>query len=118
MIIDITPNDYQVGTLYYKNGFNNVKWTQPGGPFTKVLPVTQVQANSNLFTTEAFSELTGVFMFGCGHSVNMVRLELDYDHQTKQQVGLICCPTCCYVSRVISPWIQAYNPLTAAILTP
>ena len=109
-------NDWQLGTLYYKN-FNNVAWSQPGGPYTKVFP-QQVTGNSNLLTTEPFNELTGMFLFGCGHSVNQVLLEMDFDIPTQSQVALICCPTCSYVSRVINPWIQAYNPITAAILTP
>ena len=110
-------NAWQVGTLYDKR-FNGISWSQPGGPFTKVLPVTQVQANSNLLSNEPFSELTGTYIFGCGHSVDQVLLLMDYDYLNLVQVGLVCCPTCSYLSRIISPWSQAYNPLTAAVLTP
>jgi hypothetical protein len=110
-------NDWQVGTLYDKK-FNGIHWSQPGGPFTKVLPVTQVQANSNLLTTEPFTELTGTWMLGCGHSLDNLMLQLDYDHINRIQVMLVLCPTCSYVTRIFSPATDAYNPLTAAIITP
>ena len=110
-------NDWQVGGIYNPN-WNGIKWTQPGGLFSPVLPITQVQANSNLLTTEPFSELTGTFRLGCLHSVDQMMLQLDYDYISQVQVMLVLCPTCSYVSRVISPASEAYNPLTAAIITP
>ena len=110
-------NDWTVGTLYNPN-FNYIRWTQPGGPYSKVLPVTQVTGNADLFTTKPFSELSGTYLFGCGHSVDQVMLQIDWDYQNSVQVALICCPTCSYLSRVISPASLAYNPLINAILTP
>jgi hypothetical protein len=110
-------NDWIPGTLYDPH-WNNVHWTQPSGPYTKVLPVTQVQAQSNLLTTEPFSELTGVFIFPCGHSVNMVQVFQDYDYINETSVALIACPTCSCISRVVEPYSAIQNPLTFAIITP
>ena len=110
-------NDWTVGTLYNPN-FNYIRWTQPGGPYSKVLPVTEVTGNSNLFTTKPFNELTGTYMQGCGHSVDQCSLQLDWDYANNVQVMLVLCPTCSYVNRVISPASLAYNPLTNAIIYP
>jgi len=109
-------NDWQVG-LQYDKKWNNVAWTQPGGVGTKVYP-QQVTGNSDLLTNEPFSELSGTFLFGCGHSVNQVLLQIDWNYDTDEQVALICCPTCSFVQRVISPATLAYNTLLNAVLTP
>ena len=109
-------NDWQIGQQWDPR-YNGIAWTQPGGIGTKVYP-QEVTGNSNLFTTLPYNELTGTFIFGCGHSADQVYLQMDYDYMSDQQVGLICCPVCSFVQRVISPWTEAYNPLTAAVLTP
>lgn len=109
-------NDWQLG-VQWDPRWNNIAWSQPDGPFGKVYP-QEVQANSDLFSQVPFSELTGTYPFGCGHTADQVMLQIDYDYDTSQQVALILCPLCTYVSRVISPASAAYNPITAAILTP
>ncbi len=108
-------NDWTIGVQWDPH-WNKIAWSQ-AAPFAPVYP-QQVKANSNLFTTEPFTELTGVYLFGCGHSVDQCMLQLDYDYVNAVQVMLVLCPTCTYVSRVISPASVAYNPVTNAIITP
>jgi len=109
-------NDWQVGTQWNKK-WNNVNWSQPGGPFTPVYPA-QPTGNSDLFSTLPFNSLTGTYFWGCGHSTDQVTLQIDYDYTNDVQVALIMCPSCSYISRFISPASLAYNPIINAILTP
>lgn len=110
-------NDWAVGTIYSPN-WNNVPWSQPGGPFTPVFP-QQVTANSNLFTTEPFSELTGTYMGNCNHSFDQCLVFMDWDYDTNMQVALLCCPLCSTVQRTIEPYSEALqNGLQNAILFP
>lgn len=108
-------NDYQIGVQWDKR-WNNIAWTQ-SAPFEKVYP-QQVTANSDLFVVTPFTEYSGVYIFGCGHSVDNVLLQIDWDYDNSVQVALILCPTCSYLSRVISPATLAYDPITNAILYP
>ena len=110
-------NDYVVGTLWDPK-FNGISWSQPAGQYGEVFPKTEVTGNSNLFTTLPYNELTGVYQQGCGHSVNYMMLQLAWDYINDVQVMLVLCQTCSYINRVISPASEAYNPLTAAIITP
>jgi hypothetical protein len=98
-------NDWSLYNLYPPNGGIGGIWTQPiaGG---LVFP-QQVTANSNLFTTEAFSELTGQFVFSCGHSGNMIYCVREYDYENEISVALLCCCLCGTVQRTISPFEAA-----------
>lgn len=108
-------NSWQVG-LQYDPKWNNVGWKQPGGIGTQVFPA-EVTGQSNQLSQIPYNELTGTYIFGCGHSANMVLLLVDYDYAADQQVSLICCPLCSFVQRVMEP-ADAYNTLTNAVLTP
>jgi len=109
-------NDWVVGVQWDKK-FNNIAWSQPGGPGTPVFPA-QPTGNSDLFSVLPFNSKTGTYIMGCNHSMDQVWLQRDWDYINNVAVGLILCPQCSYCSRVISPWEQAYNPLQQAILTP
>jgi hypothetical protein len=110
-------NSWQVGVQYDKK-WNNVNWSQPGGPLTPVYP-QEITGNSNLFTTEAFNELTGVYMGNCNHSFNYCLVIQDWDYLTGMSVALICCSLCSCVQRTIEPFSEAVlNPLQNAILYP
>ncbi len=99
-------NDYAIGEFYVQpNGPNGI-WTQPGGPGTIVYP-RQVQASSNLFSVEPFSELTGMFIGSCGHSFDSITLYRSYDYVGQTSVALICCPLCSVLFRVIAPFEAA-----------
>ena len=110
-------NDWTIG-LQYDPKWNNIAWKQPGGVGTKVYP-QQVSGNSNLLSVEPFSEVTGVYFFGCGHSVNQSLVIRDWDYNTGTSVALIACPTCSYVQSTVEPYELALtNDLQYAILFP
>lgn len=95
-------NDWEIGALYPLGiGQNNVKWAQPGGVGTLVYP-TQI-VGGGYFSTEPFSELTGIFRVGCGHSVNYALLQQEYDYETKSSCILCLCPLCGYTQSAIEP---------------
>ena len=110
-------NDWKLNALYLPGGPGGF-WTQPvpGGP---VYP-QQVQANSDILTTEPFSDLSGTDIGGCGHSFNSVTVYRDHDYETGLSVALITCPLCSFVLRRIEPFEKAIggNNLVYAILTP
>jgi hypothetical protein len=107
-------NDWAIGALYQPGGIGGF-WIQPDGVGGLVYP-QQVRANSNLLTTEPFTELTGVYMFGCGHSANECMVFRDYDYETGMSVALLCCPLCSFVQRTIEPFEDAVYGNTANLL--
>lgn len=112
-------NDWQVGAIYIA-GFNNIPWSQPGGPLTPVLP-QQITGNSDLFTTLPYNELTGTYIGNCGHSFDQTMIFRDFDFFSDEEdksVALICCPLCSTVQRVLAPYSAVLNPLQNAILFP
>jgi len=110
-------NDWTIG-LQYQKTWNNIAWSQPDGIGTRVFP-QQITGNSNILSVEPFSELTGTFLFGCGHSVDQVMVFQDWDYDTGMSVALICCAICTFVQSRIEPYIEALtNPLQFAILYP
>jgi hypothetical protein len=114
-------NTWQLGTLYLPGGPGGFYYLS-NGPFSVVLPQVQVQANSDLFTTEAFTQLTGQFIGFCSHSFNSVTVQTDWDYDTNQTVALLLCPICSAILRVISPASDALGgnagSLQNAILFP
>lgn len=109
-------NTWQIGTFYIQPNGPNGYWHQPGGPGTPVIPPLQVQANSELLSIEPFTEKTGVYIFGCGHSVNRAQIYTDWDYETEMTVALIACPMCSFVQRIIEPASDALGPGIAASL--
>ena len=110
-------NDWTIG-VPYSFTWNSVPWSQPGGPNTTVYP-KQVTGNSDYLSTKPYNELTGVFMFGCGHSADQCLVLQDYDYNVSDSVALVCCPLCSCVSRTITPYSQAVtNSLQDAIIYP
>lgn len=100
-------NAWQIGALYPAGGRNGIAWSQPSGIGTAVLPgpVTSV----SYFETTPFSELSGVFRPGCGHSVNEPLIQREYDYTTSSSVALCCCPECGYVQYTIEPFEDALS---------
>lgn len=106
-------NSWQVGVPYPMpptvgalGGLNKL-WRQPGGPGTLVYP--QQQVGSNYFSTQPFSELSGIFSGPCGHSFDQPLVQREYDYGTQSSVALICCMLCGYVIYTLEPFESALN---------
>src|SRR6516162_9578598 len=88
-----------VGTQLYPQ-YNNIAWTQPGGPGTIVFPQ---QTNSTIpgFPVPGSSQndkgqaLWPVW--GCGHGTNVLRLFKDFDSVTGLSAACVCCAVCSYI---------------------
>jgi hypothetical protein len=63
----------------------------------------------NYFSTQAFSELSGIFRPGCGHSVNEALIQREWDFTTNNSVALCCCPECGFVCYTLEPFESALN---------
>jgi len=101
-------NDWVVGGLYpYPKGLNGVDWQQPAGLGTQVFPAPVT--GTDYFSTQAFSELSGVFRPGCGHSVNAPLVQREWDYVNDTSVALICCPECGFLAYIMSPFEAALN---------
>ena len=109
-------NDWTVG-LQYDKRWNNIAWSQPDGVNGKVYP-QEITGNSNLLSWIPFNELTGVFILGCGHSVNQCMVFQDWDYTTGMSVALICCSICTFIQRTIEPYSAIQDPIINAILYP
>lgn len=107
-------NDWSLYNLYPPNGGIGGIWSQPV-PEGLVYP-QQVTANSNLFTTLPFSELTGQYVGSCGHSFNACQVFREYDYENETSVALLCCGTCGCVQRTIAPFEAALVGSTPASL--
>jgi hypothetical protein len=117
----MATNDWEIGAIYVQPGGPGGFWKQPDGVGGLVYP-QQVQANADILTTEPFSELTGTYIFGCGHSQMSGTIYFDVDNEDGVRVALICCALCSFVQRVIKPWSDAVygsvSDLQNAILYP
>lgn len=110
-------NDWTIG-LQYDPKWNNIAWSQPGGVGTRVFP-QEVTGNSDQLSVKPYNELTGVYIFGCGHSANQCMVFQDWDYNTSMTVALICCPLCTFIQSRVEPYSEALtNPLQYAILFP
>lgn len=91
------PNTWTVGTFYVQPNGNRGLFEQPGGPGTEVFPAQQVGVD--YFSTQPFSELTGVFSAGCGHFQDYPTLqqEVDYSSGEPVQTMLVICSVCSYI---------------------
>lgn len=105
---------WQIGALYIPGGLPGY-FTQPGGVGTQVFPA-QVQASSDYLSIKPFSELSGVYFFGCQHSANEVMVFRDIHPDTKESVALLCCPLCSYLQRTITPYEDALMGNAGALL--
>jgi hypothetical protein len=105
--------DWQLGTMYLPGGFRGL-FSQPGGPNTTVFP-EQVRASSNLLSIEPFTELSGIYIFGCGHSANEVYVFRDVN-EDGIPTAILCCPVCSFVSRTITPYQDALMGNAGALL--
>lgn len=108
-------NTWAIGALYIPNGGPGGFWTQPGGIGTTVYPM-QVQANSNILSIEPFTEKSGTYIVGCGHSVNLMQVYTDVDYTDGESVAILACPMCSFVQRIIKPASAALGPSNDASL--
>jgi hypothetical protein len=97
-----------VGTLYRVN-YNGIPWTQPGGAFTTVFP----QQQNGPFVAypvlgQFFSELSGLFLVGCGHSVDLPKIFNDVGLIGGIQMVAVCCPLCSFI-QYYAPLAQYYD---------
>lgn len=107
-------NDWQIGALYIPGGPGGF-WTQPDGINGLVYP-QQPTGNAELLSILPYNEKTGVYLFGCGHSVNQAQIFTDWDYDTGMTVAIIACPMCSFVQRTIEPASDAVGPSVAASL--
>lgn len=109
----------QVGTLYIPR-YNNIAWTQPLGPGTTVYP----QQNNGAFANYPIPGLTFVeagcslWLFGCGHGADVIKVFRDYDASTGTSAAVCCCPMCSYLSRIIEPYEMWTDSTQYPILIP
>jgi len=100
-----------VGTLYIPT-YNNIPWSQPGGTGTKVYPG---QANNQPFTAypvggQVIDEVgQSLWIWGCGHGSDVVKIFKDYDPGNKSSIALICCPICTFIASVIEPYEAIFD---------
>lgn len=100
-------NDWMVG-LQYDPTWNNVAWSQPGGPSTIVFPQQENSPWLNYpVPGQWFVELTGLWVSGCGHWQDFPLIIEDFDCTTGKSVALVCCSLCSYLNYVIEPFSSA-----------
>lgn len=105
-----------VGTQYNPR-FNNIKWSQPGGPGTLVFPQQQNGPFTNYpVPGQFFIELSGLFVAGCGHWMNLPRVFNDHDNMLDEDVVAVCCELCTYI-QYYAPRSQYYD-LSSVSATP
>ena len=99
--------DWTVGAQYDQK-WNNVNWSQPGGPSTIVFP----QQQNNVWPQYPvgggfFSELTGLWVAGCGHWQDYPTVIQAQDCASGQNVALVVCSLCSYIQYAIEPFAEA-----------
>ena len=104
-------NPWVLGTLYLQPGGKGGFWTQPNGPNTLVIP--QQQTSVAYFETTPFSELSGVFSCGCGHSCNYPEIYRDIDVNTGEVLAMVCCQLCSFLQYTVT-----YDLALSTVLSP
>lgn len=115
-------NSWQLGTPYYTTGPYAI-FSQPGGPFTPVLPAL----NSGTPWPEFPGAATMVFSYGpwiipgCGHPIHMYKVVQEYDFNLSQPVQLLTCNACSFVQRAVygtapNGLPELYDPNTYAVI--
>ena len=108
-------NDWTIG-LQYNPKWNNVDWSQPT-PGGLVYPQQQNDPFVNYpVPGQFFVELTGLWVAGCGHWMDLPLLQLEFDYPSGQNVMLVCCSLCSYIQYAINPWTEAYDPVQTPIV--
>jgi hypothetical protein len=98
-----------VGQLYQQN-YNGIHWTQPGGQGTTVYPQEAIGTPFTNYPVpgQIFSENAGaLWVSGCGHWFDCVRLQQDYDATTGSSCCCVLCPICSYIINLIEPFEDA-----------
>lgn len=107
------------GSLYAKN-FNGVAWYQliPGGTVYPQQNVGNQYQFSPVPGMIIWSENSGLWYFGCGHSVMEPMIFRDHDDMLGVSVAVICCPMCSYIQRYQSPYESIEDPFQFPIILP
>lgn len=85
-------------------------WTQPGGPGTTVYPQ---QMDSAAGEFEPPMTPIGMYVPGCGHPCNCLKVFKQWDIITQQHWAIITCPACGYIQL-----LQLYSEYENYIETP
>jgi len=95
-------NSWQLGTTYYKTGPYSI-FSQPGGPFTAVLPaLTQGEPWEDWPGAESMVFAYGPWIMpGCGHPIHEYDIIQEYDFDLDQPVQLLACAACSYCQRAV-----------------
>lgn len=105
-----------VGTFFIPN-YNGIPWTQPGGPNTTVYPKQANQPFLNYpVPGQFFSESSGLFQVGCGHSVDYPKIFVDAGEVGGIQMAAVCCPLCSFIQYYIP--VSQYYDLSSNSATP
>jgi hypothetical protein len=96
-------NSWVLGTPYYSTGQYSI-FSQPGGPFTPVLPGSGQSAPFEAYPITGLAYTYSPWWIpGCGHITKEWKIIVDYDYTQDSQVQLICCGVCSYIQRAV-PW--------------
>jgi hypothetical protein len=108
-----------IGTLYVRN-WGGTNWTQPGGPGTTVFPQEAVNVPFSAYPVpgQVISETSGLWVLGCGHWENAMRIFMDYDPMTGLSAAILTCGLCTYIQNIIEPYNAIFNPVQYPILIP
>jgi hypothetical protein len=108
-----------IGSLYYPN-FNHIAWSQPGGYGTTVFPQQLIGIPFEAYPVpgQIWAENSGLWVLGCGHWQNQMRVFRDYDAETGMSAAILCCSLCTYVQRIQEPYESITNEFNFPILIP
>jgi hypothetical protein len=110
-------HEYQVGELYLGTTRNGLPvWTQPvpGGLVYPQLPTefpTQYQGYQ-----QAPMSYPSLYVFPCGHPLNVPEIFEVYEPSSDDQVALVCCPMCSYIAQIISPYADFQSYMDTPII--
>src|SRR5579872_948859 len=93
-----------IGLQLYPN-WNNIAWTQPGGKGTAVFPAqTNGPFTAYPVPGQVIDDLgQALWLFGCGHGVDVIRVFKDFDPTTGLSAACICCSVCSYIQYLVEP---------------
>src|ERR1700690_2882083 len=115
-------NSWQLGTTYYKTGSYAI-FSQPGGPFTAVLPgLPQGEPWPDWPGAGSMVYAYGPWIIpGCLHPCHMYKIIPEYDYDLGQPVQLLTCNACTYCQRAVYGVLEngmpeLYDPLLYAVI--
>lgn len=105
------PGFPQIGTLYRDGVINGIKvYSQPNGPGTHVSPLPPTQSpQQNMGYPQIPFAYFGFLSLGCGHWVNSIEVNEEYDPYTQLRAAILCCPLCGYIQEIVEPATDWFN---------